>query len=120
MAQRSPFCECESDGDGSPSSRSRSARGREDLPGCFRIVRESAARASGGSPKSRRGHSKLRAENRVPLRGQPIRWKTPRLFLAPALKCSRNVGVVASNLSSEVIADVAAYDGRMVAVTGCQ
>jgi WD40 repeat protein len=31
-----------------------------------------------------------------------------------------NVGVVASNLSSEVIADVAAYDGRMVAVTGCQ
>ena len=28
--------------------------------------RESAARASGGSPESRRGHSKLRAENRVP------------------------------------------------------
>src|SRR5260221_11443969 len=59
MAQRSPFCECESDGDGSPSSRSRSARGREDRPGCCRIVRESAARASGGSPESRRGHSKL-------------------------------------------------------------
>src|SRR5258707_7026889 len=53
MAQRSPFCECESDGDGSPSSRSRSARGREDRPGCCRIVRESAARASGGSPESR-------------------------------------------------------------------
>ena len=30
------------------------------------IVPESAARASGGSPESRRGHSKLRAENRVP------------------------------------------------------
>src|SRR5260221_3748736 len=53
MAQRSPFCECESDGDGSPSSRSRSARGRDDRPGCCRIVRESAARASGGSPESR-------------------------------------------------------------------
>src|SRR5258707_7850274 len=50
VAQRSPFCECESDGDGNPSSRSRSARGREDRPGCCRIVRESAARASGGFP----------------------------------------------------------------------
>ena len=27
-------------------------------------------------------------ENRVPLQGQPIRWTTPRLFLAPGLKCS--------------------------------
>jgi hypothetical protein len=26
--------------------------------------------------------------NRVPLRGHPIRWTTPRLFLAPGLKCS--------------------------------
>src|SRR5260221_12993096 len=24
-----------------------------------------------------------------PLRGQPIRWTTPRLFLAPGLKCTR-------------------------------
>src|ERR1700740_3157841 len=31
--------------------------------GCCRIVREIAARAPGGSPESRRGHSKLRAEN---------------------------------------------------------
>ena len=35
-------------------------------PGCCRIGRESAARASGGSPESTSGHSKLWAENRVP------------------------------------------------------
>jgi hypothetical protein len=98
VARRSPSCGCESDGDGSPSNRSRSARGREDRPGCCRSVRESAARASGGSPESRRGHSKLRPENRVPLRGQPIRWTTPRLFRAPGLKCSLSqVGVVESS-----------------------
>jgi Tn3 transposase DDE domain len=48
---------------------------------------EKATPASGGSLESRRGHSKPRAENRVPLRGQPIRLTTPRLFLAPGLKC---------------------------------
>jgi hypothetical protein len=68
-ARRSPFCGYESDGDESPSSQSRFARRREDRPGCYRIARESAARASGESRESKRGHSKLRAENRVSLRG---------------------------------------------------
>jgi hypothetical protein len=40
-----------------------------ELAGCYRIARESAARASGESRESKRGHSKLRAEYRVSLRG---------------------------------------------------
>jgi hypothetical protein len=52
VARRSPSCGYESDGDRSPPSRNQSARRREDRPGCCRIARESAVRASGGSPKS--------------------------------------------------------------------
>src|SRR5271157_2056990 len=69
VARRSPFCGYESDGDESPSSQSRFAGRREDRPGCYLIARESAARASGESRESKRGQSKLRAENPVSLRG---------------------------------------------------
>ncbi len=42
---------------------------KADLQDGVKIGRESAARASGESRESKRGHSKLRAENRVSLRG---------------------------------------------------
>ena len=66
----------------------RSARGRKDRPGSYRIVRESPARASGGSPESKRGYSSFGLRIVFHDAAQPIRWTTPRLFLAPGLKCS--------------------------------
>ena len=64
-------------------------------PGCSRTGRESAARASGESFASRRGRGKLRTGDLVPWRRQLIPLPTPRLPLAPDLKCSRDQGEMA-------------------------
>jgi hypothetical protein len=66
----------------------RSARQSAGRPGCRRSGRQSAARASGECPGSRRGGDKLRAGNGVPWWPQLTRWPMPRLLLAPGLKCS--------------------------------